>query len=567
MALSTAVFAASLRDYVCVVRPKLSSGNEEFLKEFKGYLSDRGYKTYSKYIEGYLSGVFGSGFIYYASDGKPYILTNRHVLESAESVAVSFENEDESTSEFKDLKIVAMDENVDLAIIALPAGFKRKGLRLRENTVRDGDSVWSAGFPGLGSEPSWQLGNGIVSNNKAKIKELLDPSISPLIQHTAEVDGGNSGGPLLVKDSSEESGYYVVGINTWKAMYRQNTNFSIPSDLVKKTVEKNLSREVSEEFDQRVKKLCAALETEEKDFINLSRYISNDMVLNYGKKEFVNAVSVASEESQKLIVTTFAENPIEGLRVSLAYKVWSDFNSAGAKNISLGEREETGSSMKIQLKLESGKDVETVWCNENGNWKLKSTLLLTEIKKGNKISSASRPSKSNTPKDPDKKLTFTDPYAYTLDAAFVLPAETLAPGFEADFRFNFNFFGIGLFFLTQKTCADVKKDRDFSTYTYQDDNYPVSAFGGTVELKVPLNFERILVEPFLEGKTGFSNFSEILNKNGGFCGGFSVGSDVVFKAADGFGIGGGLKYQFMKYVNASSSMIEAYLVLRFGESW
>lgn len=83
------------------------------------------------------------------------VVTNRHVVQNALTANVSFENE-------------------------------------------DGTEVWSAGFPGLGGKPMWQLGKGTITNASAKIKELIAPNISTIIQHSAEVDAGNSGGPLLL---------------------------------------------------------------------------------------------------------------------------------------------------------------------------------------------------------------------------------------------------------------------------------------------------------------------------------------------------------------------------------
>ena len=36
-----------------------------------------------------------------------------------------------------------------------------------------------------------------------------------------------------MKNANYAAGYAVVGINTWKAFYRQNTNFAIPAKVIK----------------------------------------------------------------------------------------------------------------------------------------------------------------------------------------------------------------------------------------------------------------------------------------------------------------------------------------------
>lgn len=251
--INLSIFAGSLKDYVCIVEPQIPESTKEFLTEYKDELLQKGYKSYASYIEAYLKGSFGSGFIVKDSIGKTYILTNRHVVFEAQTAIVKFENYDGSVSEYKDMKILAADEDVDVALIALPDSFKRPALKFSTVKLSDGDDVWSAGFPGLGSEPVWQLGKGIVSNSSARIKELLDPEISTIIQHSAQVDGGNSGGPLLLKDSKAAAGYKVVGINTWKAVYRENTNFAIPSSVLKNFIENSSSKKNTREvFDDRL---------------------------------------------------------------------------------------------------------------------------------------------------------------------------------------------------------------------------------------------------------------------------------------------------------------------------
>ena len=94
----------------------------------------------------------------------------------------------------------------------------------------------------------WQFAKGVVTNSSAKINDLLDSNISSLIQHSAQIDSGNSGGPLLIK-SSNKIGYSVVGINTWKAFYRDSTNFAIPSSVIKSMIER-INQEVDDDKEE-----------------------------------------------------------------------------------------------------------------------------------------------------------------------------------------------------------------------------------------------------------------------------------------------------------------------------
>jgi hypothetical protein len=72
---------------------------------------------------------------------------------------------------------------------------------------------------------------------------MADPENTNFIQHTATIDSGNSGWPLLIEDITNPTGYTVAGVNTWKIMYLQNVNFSIPAGTVLKIMEKTREKE------------------------------------------------------------------------------------------------------------------------------------------------------------------------------------------------------------------------------------------------------------------------------------------------------------------------------------
>lgn len=250
-------FATSIRNYVCVVRGNISQEDEAFLQEYKNRLNGSSYAKYAEYVDSFLAGSFGSGFVYYSQQDVPYIVTNRHVVDGYSSVNLVFDNADGSTLEFKNREIVAIDEDLDLAIIGLPENFSRSGLSLWTQGIADGDTVWSAGFPGLGNRPLWQLRSGIISNASVYMEELVDPAVSSLIQHTAQIDGGNSGGPLLVKDGTSAAGYRVVGVNTWQALHSQNTNYAIPASQIDGFILKATTRDTDASFDTQLSKFIA----------------------------------------------------------------------------------------------------------------------------------------------------------------------------------------------------------------------------------------------------------------------------------------------------------------------
>ena len=242
--LATAL-SAQIKQYIGIVREKHYQSVDEFLDELASSLRSRGHSSYANYVEAYREGGFGSGFIYVDKDGTNYVVTNRHVVSQAASASIEFENDDGSMTKFENLSVLITDDDIDLAILSFEGGKNpfKKGLPIYSGKLSDGQDVVSAGFPGLAGEPVWQFGKGSITNSAARIKDLIDPSISTVIQHSAQIDAGNSGGPLLITSKSAETGYEVVGINTWKAAGRDSTNFSIPAGLVLRLLEQSKNPE------------------------------------------------------------------------------------------------------------------------------------------------------------------------------------------------------------------------------------------------------------------------------------------------------------------------------------
>ena len=95
-----ALMTAQVKNSVCVVRQQYYPSHVEFLEDLRDSLKKRGYSSYAEYVDGYLKGGFGSGFVYVDKDGTNYIITNRHVVSQAASASVEFENTDGSSSKF-----------------------------------------------------------------------------------------------------------------------------------------------------------------------------------------------------------------------------------------------------------------------------------------------------------------------------------------------------------------------------------------------------------------------------------------------------------------------------------
>jgi serine protease Do len=149
----------------------------------------------------YNAGFTGTGFA--ISEGG-LAVTNNHVVQGAATLDVSF-----SDGESLNARITAVSECSDLAIIDLE-GDGYTPLSFRKDPITVGLDVFSAGFPAADEidfdNLDFTLTSGIVGSTNAG-GELSWASVDGVLQHDAQILGGNSGGPLV-----DENGE-VIGIN------------------------------------------------------------------------------------------------------------------------------------------------------------------------------------------------------------------------------------------------------------------------------------------------------------------------------------------------------------------
>ena len=193
-------------------------------------------KAASVYIKVQLKGggkpfpVTGSGFVVHAEGEHGYIATNHHVVYPrageilVENPKIVFHS---GTPEEKIVEgqIVAGDAVRDLAVLKI-TGFKELPRPIKLDTTIDPTetmTVYALGFPfgqtlALGrSNPNITITKGTISalrfDDKGKIK---------LVQTDAEINSGNSGGPLV-----DEKGT-VIGVNVSKLMNARTIGFAVP---------------------------------------------------------------------------------------------------------------------------------------------------------------------------------------------------------------------------------------------------------------------------------------------------------------------------------------------------
>jgi S1-C subfamily serine protease len=168
----------------------------------------------------------GSGFVI---DKAGHVVTNYHVVESADEINVSFSNRDTVEAD-----LVGVDPSTDLALLRVDARSSALTPLLLGNSdrVRVGDEVVAIGNPfGLDRTVTF----GIVSALQREIRAPNRFAIDQVIQTDAPINQGNSGGPLLSMRGQ------VIGVNTQIRTAdigsgNVGIGFAVPSNTVKDVV-------------------------------------------------------------------------------------------------------------------------------------------------------------------------------------------------------------------------------------------------------------------------------------------------------------------------------------------
>jgi S1-C subfamily serine protease len=155
----------------------------------------------------------GSGIVL-APDG--YVLTNHHLVADAESLRAGFADGTAHAA-----TILGTDPATDLAVIRVEAAGLAYAAIGNSDNLRVGQLVIAIGNP-LGFDST--VSTGVVSSLGRGIRNTRGRLIENIIQHTAPLNPGNSGGPLV------NSHGRVVGINTASIAMAQGIGFAVPSN-------------------------------------------------------------------------------------------------------------------------------------------------------------------------------------------------------------------------------------------------------------------------------------------------------------------------------------------------
>jgi putative serine protease PepD len=167
----------------------------------------------------------GSGSVI---DQEGHILTNHHVIEGAQKVAVSFGGQKNYAA-----TVIGRDPDTDLAVLQLTEKPKEPLTVVPlgdSDKLEVGQKVLAIGNP-FGLDRT--LTTGVISGLQRPIRARNDRPIEGAIQTDASINPGNSGGPLL------DSQGRMIGINSQilsPSGVSAGVGFAIPVNIAKRIV-------------------------------------------------------------------------------------------------------------------------------------------------------------------------------------------------------------------------------------------------------------------------------------------------------------------------------------------
>ena len=166
----------------------------------------------------------GSGAVI-APDG--YILTNCHVIHGADRIEVIF-----TDGQRLEAVVVGEDQATDIAAIRVSGSGLPFSVLGNSDDLSVGEMVIAIGNP-MGFDST--VSSGVISALGRALRSQDGRLIENIIQHTAPLNPGNSGGPLV------NTRGMVIGINTAIIAMAQGIGFAIPANTAGRVLSQLLS--------------------------------------------------------------------------------------------------------------------------------------------------------------------------------------------------------------------------------------------------------------------------------------------------------------------------------------
>lgn len=237
-AISSSYVATDVSDIVDEVMPSIVAITNVSQTEYQSFWGQS--KTYE-------STSCGSGIIVSQDNEYLYVATNNHVVEGANSLTVTFANDDTVSAEIK-----GTDPSTDLAVVKVALSSIKDDTMSEikvatlgsSDTLKVGESCIAIGNA-LGYGQSVTTGVISALNREVSVSDSSSSTnyTAELIQTDAAINPGNSGGALL--NTAGE----VIGINSVKYSDTsvEGIGYAIPMDIAKPIIEELITKEKVDE--------------------------------------------------------------------------------------------------------------------------------------------------------------------------------------------------------------------------------------------------------------------------------------------------------------------------------
>ncbi|MBQ9200301.1 MAG: trypsin-like peptidase domain-containing protein [Lachnospiraceae bacterium] len=185
----------------------------------------------------------GSGIIIGENESELLIVTNNHVVASAETVSVEF-----ADGESYDAKVKSVDSSYDLAIVVVPLDEISEDTKSAIKVANIGSSDdLKVGEQVVAIGNALGYGQSVTTGIVSAKERTTDTNDLPLIQTDAAINPGNSGGALLNINGE------VVGINSSKyaSTEVEGMGYAIPISEVNEIIDNLSSKRTREKVDEK----------------------------------------------------------------------------------------------------------------------------------------------------------------------------------------------------------------------------------------------------------------------------------------------------------------------------
>ncbi|BAM47768.1 S1C family serine protease [Amphibacillus xylanus] len=215
----------------------------------------------------------GSGFLY---NSRGDIMTNAHVIKDAISIEVTMSN-----AETYPAAIVGLGEDKDIAVIRVPQLINYQPIEIEAtDQYQPGTEILAVGSP-LGFQNTVSI--GIISGVDRSF-DINGYNYENVYQISANITHGNSGGPLINRETGK-----VIGINS-AGIEESDIGFSIPIPTIIDDVTEWSTSITNDQltFPTRVQNLTPDPEVFEEEALYLIDYFFNSLAIN----DYINAYTL-----------------------------------------------------------------------------------------------------------------------------------------------------------------------------------------------------------------------------------------------------------------------------------